>query len=117
GVAANPAGTRAYIANSGDNSVSVIDTASHPPAVVTVSGVGASPNGVAVSADGTKVYVASGGGTVSVIDAVSNSVCTVCTVSTGGALGGIAVNAAGTLLYVTDFGNNRVIVISASPLS
>jgi YVTN family beta-propeller protein len=53
----------AYITNSGSNNVSVIDTATNTViATVSVeshpSGVGAWPAGVAVTPDGTKVYVA-----------------------------------------------------------
>jgi len=46
----------AYIANSGSNSVSVIDTATNT--VVATVGVGSAPIGVAANAAGTRVYVA-----------------------------------------------------------
>ncbi|MGP8259549.1 MAG: MBG domain-containing protein [Acidobacteriaceae bacterium] len=66
GVAVNPAGTYAYVANVGNNNVSVIDLASN-----TVTGtvsVGNSPFGVAVNPSGTYAYVANhGDNTVSVI--------------------------------------------------
>jgi YVTN family beta-propeller protein len=64
----------AYIANSGSDSVSVIDTATN-----TVVGppipVGSTPIGVAVNPAGTRVYVAnSGSNSVSVIDTATNTV-------------------------------------------
>jgi YVTN family beta-propeller protein len=63
----------AYISNSVDNTVSVIDTATN-----TVIGgpimVGRVPTGVAVTPDGTKVYVANNSGSVSVIATATNTV-------------------------------------------
>ena len=66
-LALSPDGTRLYVANSGSNSVSVIDTAHR--AVIATIGVGAGPQGIAVSPDGTKVIVANRlDGTYSFID-------------------------------------------------
>jgi YVTN family beta-propeller protein len=63
----------AYITNSGDNTVSVIDTSTNT--VVATVAVGANPRGVAVTPDGTKVYVTNfGDNTVSVIGTISNAV-------------------------------------------
>jgi YVTN family beta-propeller protein len=96
-VAVNAAGTRAYVPNWNDNTLSVIDTASH--SVVATVNVGIMPNAVAVHPSGSPVYVANSGGTISVVDASTFSV----TEWTGfGNLMGIAVNRAGTRLYVTD---------------
>src|SRR5262245_29154902 len=54
GVAVNPAGTFAYVVNSGDGTVSAIRTSAKTvPATVPV---GLGPWGVAVSADKTKAY-------------------------------------------------------------
>jgi YVTN family beta-propeller protein len=68
----------AYVTNSGDNTVSVIDTAqvpggTHQPfAELTV---GANPFAVALTPDGNFAYVAnSGDGTVSVIDTKTNTI-------------------------------------------
>jgi DNA-binding beta-propeller fold protein YncE len=77
-----------YVANAGDNTVSVIDTstcsAKHPtgcPASPPTQAVGGAPNAVATSSDGGTVYVANsgngpngivgGGSTVSLIDATA----------------------------------------------
>jgi YVTN family beta-propeller protein len=57
----------------GDNSVSVIDTATNT--VIATIPVGKSPIGVGVTPDGSKVYVANfQSNTVSVIDTVTNTV-------------------------------------------
>ena len=65
----------AYVPNLGDNTVSVINTTDNTVAASTVT-VGASPYGVAVSPDGSRVYVGNSGGvnTVSVIDTGTNTV-------------------------------------------
>jgi YVTN family beta-propeller protein len=68
----------AYVANSGSNTVSVIDTATNkvvgPPIAL---GTGTGPVAVAVTPDGTHAYVANGGtGTVSVIATATNTVLT-----------------------------------------
>lgn len=64
----------AYIPNS--NNVSVIDTGKN--VVIATIPVGIGPGGVAVTSDGSKVYVANGAyggpGSVSVIDTSSNTV-------------------------------------------
>jgi len=69
----------AYITNQGispnfSNNVTVIDTTTNK--VVTTIDVGLAPSGVAVTPDGSKVYVANEAvkGTVSVIDTATNAV-------------------------------------------
>jgi YVTN family beta-propeller protein len=98
----------AYISNSGDNSVSVIDTKTNSVAA-TVS-VGTKPYGVAVHPEGTVAYIANfGSSTVSVIDAALNAV--VATVPVGTNPFGIAVDPAGTFAYVANYSDNTVSVI------
>jgi len=55
GVAITPDGTRVYVTNYADNTVSVINTATNT-AVATVP-VGSGPWGVAITPQGTRVYV------------------------------------------------------------
>jgi YVTN family beta-propeller protein len=74
-VAITPDGTRAYITNQSDNSVSVIDTNPTSSTFNQVIGkpftVGNDPKAIVVSQDGSHVYVTnSGSTTVSVIGAV-----------------------------------------------
>jgi YVTN family beta-propeller protein len=62
-VAVSPDGSRLYVTNFGDNSVSVVDP--YREKVVATHPVGEAPYGVAVSPDGTDLYVAATGpGTV-----------------------------------------------------
>ncbi len=69
----------AYITNSNDNTVSVINVATNT--VTATIAVGAQPQGVSVSPDGNKVYVANyGSNTVSVINTATNTVTATITV-------------------------------------
>ena len=89
----------AYITNSDDNTVSVIDTATNN--VTATVPVGTYPCGVAVTPDGTKVYVANNGSnTVSVIDTATNNV--TATVPVGSYPRGVAVTPDGTKVYVAN---------------
>ena len=110
-------GPHAYITNSLDNTVSVIDTQTNT--VIATVPVEVSPYGVAVNPDGTRIYVTNinpyGSGTVSVIEASTNTV--TATVPIGVTPSGVAVNPAGTRIYVTNgsiFGNNTLSVIDAA---
>jgi YVTN family beta-propeller protein len=82
------------IANQRDGTVSVIDTASNTVAVTIPIRGDSQPLGVAVTPDGTNVYVANAGNlTVSVIDTASNTVTTTILVGTPA---GVAVTPDGT---------------------
>jgi YVTN family beta-propeller protein len=101
----------AYVTNFGSNTISVIDTASN---IVTATvAAGGSPNGVAVSPDGTRVYVTNqAAGTVSVIDTASNSA--IATVAVGAFPIRVAVHPAGTRVYVTNENAGTVSVIDTA---
>jgi uncharacterized repeat protein (TIGR02543 family) len=109
GVAVNRAGTFAYVANKGDGTVSVIRTSDN-----TVVGgpipVGMDPWGVAVSEDGTRVYVAMNMAVAWIDVGNGNTVHTIPNV--GGSLNGIAVD--GTTLYVTDSSSGSVLVVDTT---
>jgi YVTN family beta-propeller protein len=96
----------AYITNSGDDTVSVIDTATDH--VVATIPVGA-PYAVAINGAGDRVYVTGGNG-ISIIDATRNVVIGTIPVSATT----IAVNAAGTRLYAVRSGLNSVDVIDTA---
>jgi YVTN family beta-propeller protein len=88
----------AYIPNAGDRTVSVIDTATNT--VTATLSLGLGPVGVAVSPEGTRVYVSLLVGFVSVIDTTTNTV--VATVPVGSTARGIAVSPTGHRLYVAN---------------
>jgi gliding motility-associated-like protein len=108
----------AYIANAVSDNVTVINAQTHI-AVATIP-VGALPAGVAVSPDGTKVYVTNNNnrtiglevGSVSVINAVTNTVSSVVTVGNNPI--GVAVGPDGKNVYVANSTGNFVSVIDAA---
>ena len=111
GMVASPAAAApfAYVTNAVDGTVSVIDTATNT--VVGTIPVGANPNRLAVTPDGTHVYVANvTGNTVSVIRTTTNTV--VKTIPVGSLPDGIAVTPDGTKVYVANAGSNTVSVIA-----
>lgn len=111
GIAVDPAGTFAYVTNSGGGSVSKIDLGNY--SVTATIPVGSNPIGIVVSPDGSKVYaVNSSSGTVSVISAADNT--NIITVAVGNNPFGAAVNPAGTFVYVTNSGGNSISVIKTA---
>jgi gliding motility-associated-like protein len=102
----------AYVANVGDNTVSVINTATQK--VTATIQVGNSPIGVSVSPDGSRVYVAVVGATaggVAVINTATNTVIT--TVPITYYPNNVLVSPDGTKVYVTN-GHNLLNVISTA---
>jgi YVTN family beta-propeller protein len=117
-LAASPAAAApfAYVLNpaSNSNTVSVIDTATHPPSVMATITlpVGSLSFGVAVTPDGKHVYVTSlNSANVFVIRTATNKV--VATVPVGSFPLGVAITPDGTQAYVT-IGFNAVSVIDTT---
>ena len=106
--------TRAYVTNSQDNTVSVIDTATNT--VVATVPVGTNPYGIAITPDGTRAYVANSGAidynAVSVIDTATNTV--IAHIPAGETPTGIAITPDGTRAYVTDYQQGGVSVIDTA---
>ncbi|MDQ4133997.1 MAG: PQQ-binding-like beta-propeller repeat protein [Actinomycetota bacterium] len=100
-----------YVANSGSNSVSVVD-----PATGSVAGtipVGASPSSIVFTPDGARAYVSNtGSDTVSVLDTATGAV--VATIAVGDAPAGAAATADGTRVYVTNTGSGTVSVLDTA---
>jgi YVTN family beta-propeller protein len=98
----------AYVANSGSNTVTVLDLVHLRQDRVLQ--VGSDPTGIAANPKKNEVYaVNSGSGTVSVIDAEKNRV--VATIPVDRKPYFIDVNAAGTRAYVANSGSNNVSVV------
>ena len=102
------AGAYAYIANGGEDTISVIEIVEN--SIVGSISVASSPYGVAVDPNGDYVFVSnSSDGTVSVIDPLFYSV--IKTFSVGSGPKGIAASPDGTYLYVANNGDNTVSII------
>jgi len=121
GVAVTPGGTRVYVANNGNHTVSVIAVPSDR--VIATVPVGLFPFGVAVHPDGTRVYVTSQCGVadacnsrtlgnVWVLDTATNTV--IAAVQVGISPIGVAVTPDGTHIYVANNGSGTVSVIDTT---
>ncbi|HKW36346.1 MAG TPA: CFI-box-CTERM domain-containing protein [Burkholderiales bacterium] len=118
GIAVTPDGSKVYVANALDNTVTVIDATTDSPAATIAVGQG--PLGVAISPDGSHAYVANESDhSVSVIAVSSDSVAT--TIPAGGAPVGVAVSPDGSLGYaatsggtLTEWGGMFTLTISLS---
>ncbi len=116
-VAFRPDGKRAYVANkgSGSGTVSVIDTATNLIYDTVQLGAGVPAQGIAVSPDESRVYVAGGPNGVFVLDTVTNRVIDTIAVGAGGGdqpnPQGLAVSPDGRQLYVTDNHNEGFVTV------
>lgn len=112
GATINAAGTVAYVANSLDGTVSVID-ANTNAVIGSPIAVGLSPQQIALSPNGSLAYVSnSGSNSVSVIDTTSHTV--IATINVGSNPTGIAANADGSRVYVTNSGSNTITAIDTA---
>jgi len=101
----------AYVANLNSNTVSVVNLATNLTMATLV--VGAQPDAVTVSPDGSKVFVVSdGAGTVSVINTSNNTVTG--TIPAGSSPSGTAVTANGSMAYFTNSTVDSVTVVNTS---
>lgn len=109
-------GTLAYVANSGSDSVSVVD-ASIGTVIDTIAlPPGSAPSDIAATVDGQSVYVTNeSGNTVSVIDAASGNLVT--NVPVGRNPRGIAISRNQQRVYVANSSDRTVSVIDATPQS
>ena len=104
-------GPFAYVANSGSNTVSMIDIPTQ--LVVNTIAVGSGPWGVAISPDGTQVYVTNSfGNNVSVISTASSTV--VATIPVQSDPQGVAFTPDGTSAYVANGSSSTVSVIDTT---
>lgn len=108
GAVAQRTGPFAYVANSGSNSVSVIDTARN--AVTATIPVGSGSTHTAVNRSASRAFVNDfNANMVHVIDTATNAV--VSSIAVGGGPQVAVVNSAGTRMYVTNRNTNNVSVI------
>ena len=107
GVAYSPSNDRIYVANSGSNNVSVIDSTN---TVVATIAVGNSPIGVAYSPSNNRIYVTNyTSNNVSVIDP-TNTV--VATIAVGNIPQGVAYSPSNDRIYVANYTSNNVSILS-----
>jgi YVTN family beta-propeller protein len=103
-------GVYAYITNSADNTVNIINV--NTSVITATIPVGAFPFGVSTSPDGSKAYIVNGSaGSITVINTADNTVTTINGVGTS--LFGITNSPDGSRVYTTDQSNDVVIAINA----
>jgi len=104
------AAARIYVTNQLDNTVSVIDGATHK--IVATVPVGISPAQMAVSADRKSIYIANtGSNTVSVLNTDNDTIAGTIALPPRSRPVDVAVNPNGRYLYTADGGSNRVSVL------
>jgi probable HAF family extracellular repeat protein/YVTN family beta-propeller protein len=109
-----PNGAEVYVSNNGDNTVSVINTATNT--VTHTVSVGSSPDALAVAPDGSKVFVGQHGGNVTVIETATKSTTIVNTL--GGPVRDLAITPDGSKVYLAmEFSGLRVIDTSTNSVS
>jgi YVTN family beta-propeller protein len=111
-IAVNETTHKAYIANHGSSSVTVIDGRTR--SVISTVKTGSSPEGIAVNPTTNRVYVANpGDGSVTVIDGASDTV--VGSVKTGSYPQALAVNPETNRIYVANnYGHSVTVIDGAS---
>lgn len=109
----SPAGAEpfAYVANAGDGTISVIDTATNALAGLAIPATGSSPLRIAVTPDAKRLYVATSNG-VSAFDTASKTL--VSTVAIAGGAQNVAVSPDGKRAYATNGGVNTLTVIDTA---
>jgi YVTN family beta-propeller protein len=109
--AATTGGFNAYVTDSRQNQVYLIDTATN--AITATVPVGTTPHGLAVLPDGSRVYVADHGSeAVSVIDSATNAV--TATIPVPGAPNFVTSAPDGKHVYVSNDGTNQLDVIDTA---
>lgn len=123
-VAVAPDGSRIYVTNSGSNDLAVFDSRTRlvteiapvtmaPYPLVTRVPLGKTPWGIAVTPDGSQIYVANqGSNSVSVV-ATGNYSATH-TIPVGASPWGVAVNPSGSKVYVANSGSGTVSIIDTA---
>ena len=117
-MAVSPRRQPRLVTNYGSRTVSVIDTkagsVNYNKVIKTIT-VGANPNSVAVSPDGSLAYVANANDTVSVIDTRTNAVVRTITINSVAGNPGthyVSVSPDGNRIYVTDTNDKKLRIIS-----
>ena len=109
-VAISPDGKKAYVTNSGFNTVSVIDTTNDAATPLNIT-VGKSPTGIAITPNGKRIYVANDGNVSVIATTPDNKVTVTITFPPGSSPSGIAITPDGKKAYVTNRGDSAVSVI------
>ncbi len=106
-----PSAGKLYVANEGDNAVSVVDVATNQISKTIPVSMG--PSGVTVSPDGTRVYVPTAVSKIAVIDTATNAVVTNIT-TLGNQPVAVAFSPNGSRAYAADYNTDTLDVIDTT---
>lgn len=114
-IAMSPDGTRVYVANSVEQTISVIATATNT--VIATAPGGVSPSSIVLSPDGARLYAASGGDTTSIseFDAATLAPLRSRRLPVAQAFG-LAMSPDGSRIYLGTYGANSVLVYDTATL-
>jgi uncharacterized repeat protein (TIGR01451 family) len=114
GIAVDKARNLVYVAVQSNHTIAIVDGATHE-VVGAVSCGGIAPNGLALSEDGSKLFVVNGGSNqVAVLD-INNGYALARTIGVGNKPFGIAI--ANRVAYVTNFGDGTVTLIDVNSMT
>ena len=105
---------RAYVSNTLDNTVSVVDVATNTVTGVVENGNFVAPSYMALTPNGSKVYVLNGDNRVSIIDVATNTVTGIVDDGNFSFPRGIAITPDGTKAYVSNATNSTVSIIDVA---
>lgn len=118
GVTVSPDGTRVYVANSGAQTVSVLNASTGAkimPDITMPGGPTPSPRQIAVSPDGERLFVTLfGAGAIATFDSATGQQLGTNPISVGWQPVGIVVDATGQFIYVSNYGSNTVSILDTS---
>jgi DNA-binding beta-propeller fold protein YncE/PKD repeat protein len=109
-LAINRAGTRLFVTNAGSNSISryTVSAIGTLTPVVGATATGGGPAGIAITPDGSHVYVANGtDGTISILDG-QGAASGLSAVTAGTGVSGLAITPDGTKLYAANTGDDKI---------
>ena len=107
GIVVSPDGTKVYVANSGSNDISIIDTSNN---AVSTRSAGTNPYGLDVTPDGSQVYVTNNGS--SFVSAINTSTLEVGTIDNVGLSNrAIVVSPDGKRVYTANYDTGKISVI------
>lgn len=114
GIVSDVQRNRLYVAVQSDNTVAVLDGTAYNNVLASVPCGGLGPNGLALSPDGSKLFVVNGGSDhVAVLDA--NTYALITTIPVGRRPFGIAIG--GNVAYVTNFDDGTVTLFNVNTLA
>lgn len=111
-IVVNPSGTRAYVVNEGTGSVSVLDITANKTTIPDINNISGAV-GIAISADGSRLYVGSSTQQLYIIDAATNQIIKKIQTQSANPTA-LCVSPDGNYVYITNNTSNYISVIDVA---